>query len=171
MGVQNRFIVGINLTGNTVLTNIAGICFLSMVMIINDMLFASATPIIAADGYNTMALKSDGTFKAKFSLSLKTKNILKNLDKPIVITTLFKPDEFFYKPIMGVLKEYTYNSDKIKLENVDPLRNRTKVEEMAKRLKIDALELNTVVFECGEYSKHVPQSDVIEKQYPYEFKG
>lgn len=172
MGVKNRFILGINLTGNTVLTNIAGLCLLSMVMTINDMLFASATPIIAADGYNTMAQKSDGTFKAKFSLSLKTKNILKNLDKPIVITTLFKPDEFFYKPIMDVLKEYTYNSDKIKLENnVDPLKNRTKVEDLAKRLKIDALELNTVVFECGKYSKHVPQSEVIEKQYPFEFKA
>jgi hypothetical protein len=113
----------------------------------------------------------DLTLSGKYSLSHKTKNILKNLDKPVVITTLFNPGEIFYEQIVDILKEYAYNSEKIKMENVDPLRNRTKVEELAKRLKIDDLQLNTVVFECGEYSKHVPQSEVIEKQYPFKFKG
>ena len=113
----------------------------------------------------------DLTLSGKYSLSHKTKNILKNLDKPVVITTLFNPGEIFYEQIVDILKEYAYHSEKIKMENVDPLRNRTKVEELAKRLKIDDLQLNTVVFECGEYSKHVPQSEVIEKQYPFKFKG
>ena len=58
---------------------------------------------------------------------------------------------------MDIPKEYAYHSDKIKVESNDPLRNRTKVEELAKRLEIDALQLNTVVFECSEHSKHVQQ--------------
>ncbi|TLD41900.1 MAG: Mucin 2 precursor [Candidatus Jettenia ecosi] len=113
----------------------------------------------------------DLTLTGKYSLSPKTKNILKNLDKPIVVTTLFNPGEMFYEQIVDILKEYAYHSDKIKVESVDPLRNRTKVEELAKRLKIDDLQMNTVVFECGEYSKHVPQNEVIERQYPFKFKG
>ncbi|HEY4482536.1 MAG TPA: GldG family protein [Candidatus Brocadiaceae bacterium] len=113
----------------------------------------------------------DLTMTGKYSLSQKTKNILKNLDKPVVITTLFNPGEMFYEQIVDILKEYAYHSDKIKVESIDPLRNRTKVEELAKRLEIDALQLNTVVFECSEHSKHVQQNEVIEKQYPFKFKG
>ncbi len=113
----------------------------------------------------------DLTLTGKYSLSGKTKNIIKNLEKPVIITTLFNPGELFYEQIVDILKEYAYHSDKLKVESIDPLRNRTKVEELAKRLKLDDLQLNTVVFECGEYSKHVPQSEVIERQYPFKFKG
>ncbi len=113
----------------------------------------------------------DLTAVGKYSLSSKTKNILKGLDKPIVITTLFNPGEMFYEQISDVLKEYAYHSNKIKVESIDPLRNRTRVEELAKRLNLGDLQLNTVVFECGEHSKHVQQSEVIEKQYPFKFKG
>lgn len=113
----------------------------------------------------------DLTLTGKYSLSGKTKNIIKNLEKSVVVTTLFNPGELFYEQIVDILKEYAYHSDKVKVESIDPLRNRTKVEELAKRLKIDDLQMNTVVFECGEYSKHVPQSEVIERQYPFKFKG
>ncbi|MEK7288964.1 MAG: Gldg family protein, partial [Planctomycetota bacterium] len=113
----------------------------------------------------------DLTLSGKYSLSTKTKNILKGLDKPLVITTLFNPGEMFYEQIVDVLKEYAYHSGKIKIESIDPMRNRTAAEELARRLKIDALQLNTVVFECGEHSKHIQQNEVIEKQYPFKFKG
>ena len=36
----------------------------------------------------------------------------------------------FYEQIVDVLKEYAYLSDKIKIENIDPLRNRTGAEEL-----------------------------------------
>ncbi len=113
----------------------------------------------------------DLTLTGKYSLSQKTKNIIKSLDKPVVVTTLFNPGELFYEQIVDILKEYAYHSDKVKVESIDPLRNRTKVEELAKRLRIDDLQMNTVVFECGDHSKHVPQSEVIERQYPFKFKG
>ena len=113
----------------------------------------------------------DLTLTGKYSLSQKTKNILKNLDKSVVITTLFNPGEMFYEQISDILKEYAFHTDKLKVEQIDPLRNRTRVEELAKRLKLDDLQINTVVFECGQYSKHVQQNELIEKQYPFKFKG
>ncbi|OQZ02516.1 MAG: hypothetical protein EX330_02840 [Candidatus Brocadia sp. BROELEC01] len=132
-----------------------------------------AASIFAIVGFlnNRHYERIDLTVTGKYSLSPKTKNILKNLDKPVVITTLFNPGEMFYEQILDILKEYAYHTDKIKVESIDPLRNRTKVEELAKRLNISDLQLNTVVFECGEYSKHVQQNEVIEKQYPFKFKG
>lgn len=113
----------------------------------------------------------DLTLTGKYSLSQKTKNILKHLEKPVVITTLYNPGEMFYEQIVDILKEYAYHSDNIRVESIDPLRNRTKVEELGKRLGMSDLQLNTVVFECGEYNKHVPQNEVIERQFPFKFKG
>lgn len=132
-----------------------------------------ATCIFAVVGFlnNRHYERFDLTLTGKYSLSQKTKNIVKNLEKPVVVTTLFNPGELFYEQIVDILKEYAYHSDKIKVESIDPLRNRTKVEELAKRLRIDDLQMNTVVFECGDHSKHVPQSEVIERQYPFKFKG
>lgn len=117
-------------------------------------------------------VRFDLTLTGKYTLSQKTKNILKHLDKPVVITTLFNQGEMFFEQIVDILKEYAHNNtEKIKIENIDPLRSRSKVEELAMRLKISDLQLNSVVFECGEYSKHVQQSDVMERQYPFKFKG
>jgi len=132
-----------------------------------------AASIFAIVGFlnNRHYIRFDLTLTGKYTLSPKTKNILKNLDKPIVVTTLFNQGEMFYEQIVDILKEYAHHSDQIKIENIDPLRNRSRVEELAMRLKISDLQLNSVVFECGEQSKHVLQSEVIERQYPFKFKG
>lgn len=113
----------------------------------------------------------DFTANKKFTLSGKTKNILNNLDKPIVITMLFNPDEIFYPQIKDILDEYAYMSRLISLKQIDPLRNRTKAEELAKELKLEALELNSIVIQSGERSKHILQKEVIEKGYPFKFIG
>ncbi|MDR4509963.1 MAG: GldG family protein [Candidatus Brocadiaceae bacterium] len=134
-------------------------------------IFAAAIFAIVGFLNNRHYERFDLTLTGKYSLSQKTENILKNLNKPIVVTTLFNPGEMFYEQIVDILKEYAYHTDNIKLQTIDPLRNRTKVEELARRLKISDLQLNTVVFECGEYSKHVQQNEVIEREYPFKFKG
>lgn len=113
----------------------------------------------------------DLTSIGKFTLSSKTKNILNGLDKPVVITMLFNPDEIFFGQIKDILSEYEYQSNWITVNQIDPIRNRTKVEELAKGLKLDAVELNSIVFQCGERSKHVSQKDVIERKYPFTFIG
>ncbi len=113
----------------------------------------------------------DFTSSGKFTLSSKTKNILKDLDKPVTITMLFSPGEIFYNQIKDILDEYAFVSKFIKIEEIDPLRNRTKAEELAKELKLEALELNTVVIQCGELSKHVLQKEVMERAFPFKFIG
>ncbi|MGR3218917.1 MAG: GldG family protein [Candidatus Anammoxibacter sp.] len=113
----------------------------------------------------------DFTANKKFSLSSKTKNILKNLDKPVTITILFNPSEIFYTQIKDVLDEYAYMSKLLTVKEIDPLRNRTKAEELAKQLKLESLELNSIVIQSGERSKHVLQKEVIEKSYPFAFIG
>jgi len=132
-----------------------------------------AACIFAIIGFvnNRHYVRFDFTVTGKYTLSSKTKNILENLDKPVVVTTLFNRGEMFYEQIVDILEEYAHLSDQINIKHIDPLRNRTRVEELARRLNLNDLELNTVVFECGEQSKHVRQNEVIEKEYPFKFKG
>lgn len=113
----------------------------------------------------------DFTANNKFTLSSKTKNIAKNLDKPVTITMLFNPGEMFYTHIKDILDEYAYMSNFITIKEIDPVRDRTKAEELGKKLNLEALELNSVVVQCGERSKHILQKEVIEKQYPFKFIG
>lgn len=113
----------------------------------------------------------DFTSNSKYSLSSKTENILKSLDKPITITVLFNPGELFYSQINDILDQYKYLSKMITINKLDPLKNRTKADELANELKLETLELNSVVIQCGDRSKHVKEKDVIERSFPFKFIG
>jgi ABC-type uncharacterized transport system involved in gliding motility auxiliary subunit len=117
----------------------------------------------------------DFTASGKYTLTAKTKKILKNLDQPVFVTSLLvkKQDYRFYGQIIDILEEYKYVTDKIKVTLLDPLTDRTKITELAEKLKMDLeqLKINSIVFTCGDKSKHVQQSEVIEKEFPFKFKG
>ncbi|MCP4364330.1 MAG: GldG family protein [Planctomycetes bacterium] len=116
-------------------------------------------------------IRLDFTSSGRFSISDKTKNIIKGLDQPVTFTVLFSEGELFFGRIMDILKEYQYQSDKIKLVHIDPVRNPTRMRELTERIKAENIQLNSVIIECGERAKHVPQAEVIEKEFPFKFKG
>ncbi len=117
----------------------------------------------------------DLTASGKYTLSSKTKKILKNLEQPIFVTTLLvqNRDYRFYGQILDILEEYKYVSGKITVNELNPLTDRTKIAELAEKLKMDLeqLQLNSIIFACGDKSKHVQQSEVIERKFPFKFKG
>ncbi len=117
----------------------------------------------------------DFTASGKYTLTAKTKKILKNLDQPVFITSLLvkKQDYRFYGQVIDILEEYKYVTDKINVTLLDPLTDRTKITELAEKLKMDLeqLKINSIVFTCGDKSKHVQQAEVIEKEFPFKFKG
>lgn len=117
----------------------------------------------------------DFTASGKYTLSSKTKKILKYLDQPVFITTLLvhNPDYRFYGQVLDMLEEYKYLSGKITINHINPLTDRTKIAELAEKLKMDLeqLQLNSIIFACGDKSQHVQQSEVIEREFPFKFKG
>lgn len=117
----------------------------------------------------------DCTASGRFSLTSKTKNILKGLEKPFIISTLFNRGDRFtmeiFEQVSDILAEYAYQSDRIKVDHIDPLRERTKVEQLAKRINIEQIALNSVIFECEGKSKHADISELIERKFPFSFKG
>ncbi|MEE9585018.1 MAG: GldG family protein [Candidatus Brocadiales bacterium] len=116
-------------------------------------------------------VRFDFTASGRFSISNKTKNILEGLDKPITVTVLFNQGEIFFGRIMDILKEYEYQSENIKLVYIDPVRNPTKLRELTARIKAENIQLNSIIVECGERAKHIGQAEVIEKEFPFKFKG
>ena len=117
----------------------------------------------------------DFTASGRYTLSAKTKKILKNLDQPVFITSLLvqNKDYRFYGQIVDILEEYRYVTDKVNVTLLNPLTDRTKITELAEKLKMDLeqLQLNSIIFTCGDKSKHVPQAVVIEREFPFKFKG
>lgn len=119
--------------------------------------------------------RCDFTASGKYTLTAKTKKILKGLDQPVFITSLLvqSKDYRFYGQIVDILEEYKYVSSKITVTLLNPLTDRTKITELAEKLKMDlkALQMNSIIFTCGDKSKHVQQSEVIEREFPFKFKG
>jgi ABC-type uncharacterized transport system involved in gliding motility auxiliary subunit len=117
----------------------------------------------------------DCTASGRFSLTSKTKNILKGLEKPVIISTMFNRGDRFTAEMFGrvsdILAEYAYQTDMIQVVHIDPLREHTKVELLAKRISIEQITLNSVIFECGGRSKHADIKELIERMFPFNFKG
>ena len=121
----------------------------------------------------------DLTSSRQYSLSPKTVAVLKGLSEPVSITTLYRPGTPVFRQVKDLLEEYSAKSGEITVEHIDAERARGKVELLAGRLNMDTFDLNTVIFECGGKSKHVPESDVLEYDYnpysrnpaPPKFKG
>jgi ABC-type uncharacterized transport system involved in gliding motility auxiliary subunit len=116
-------------------------------------------------------IRFDFTSTGRFSLSTKTKSILQGLDKPVTVTVLFNPTELFYERVLDTLKEYSYTSKNINLVHIDPIRNPSRLRELTQRIKAEEIQINSVIFECGDKAKHVGQADVIERKFPFKFKG
>ncbi len=119
----------------------------------------------------------DITQLRRYSLSEKSRNILKGLKEPIRITTLFTQYEppVLYGEIMDLLEEYKYGSGKIELEHIDAYYETDKVQQIASRLNTDlsALRLNSVIFESGDRRKDVLYDDMVVQEppeYPYGYQ-
>lgn len=107
----------------------------------------------------------DLTENRQFNLSDKTKSILSELKDDITITTLFRSDTLLFRQVGDLLDGYISASKKIKVQFIDAERERSKVEELAKRVKMDTFQLNSVIFEYKGKYKQVNESDLQEFDY------
>jgi len=121
----------------------------------------------------------DVTQLRRYTLSEKTRNILKGLKEPVRVTTLFTEARAvaLYEEIVDLLEEYKYQNDNISLEHIDSFFEPAKVQALATRLNTDATGLtgDSVVFESGDRRKDVTYSDMVKLppppspyQYQYE---
>jgi hypothetical protein len=102
----------------------------------------------------------------KYELSSQTKNLLKNLKKPVKAVIFFSSAAEIAPDVNGLLREYEFASDKkFKTEVVDPFRNFTRAQELQTKYKFGANE-NILILDIDGKSKFVNAADMAEFEMP-----
>lgn len=111
----------------------------------------------------------DCTFKQEYALSEKTKNILSNLKEPITLYVLFdRPyEEAIYQAqskLKDLFEEYkAYGKNNFIYEEMHPAENPDQFEILKKRLKMETIAINDLVFVCGDRQKNINIVETFER--------
>lgn len=101
-----------------------------------------------------------------YALSEKSKQLLKSLREPVDVIVFFQPSsesslvQRVFQDIQRLLDEYKAASVKLRIEYVDPDRDRITAEKLAKEYNVKVL--NVVVFAQGKRSKYVQVQDLVD---------
>ena len=105
--------------------------------------------------------------RAKLSvLSDKTVHVLTGLSAPVQVIVFYQPQlpnqrpDPLYPLIVNLLKEYARYTGQLKIEYVEPYRDRARAEQLAKQYDID--RVNLVVFQSGTRHKYLSDTDLAE---------
>jgi hypothetical protein len=102
----------------------------------------------------------------KYELSSQTRNVLKNLKKPVKAVIFFSSAAEIAPDVSGLLREYEFASDKkFKTEVVDPFRNFTRAQELQTKYKFGANE-NILILDIDGKNKFVNAADMAEFEMP-----
>jgi hypothetical protein len=109
----------------------------------------------------------DWTQGGRHKLTSRTLNIIGNLKERVIVTTLFKPmsdlQYYTFASLKDLLEEYKYNSNNTEIRHVDPFYDSTGVKRLAQELKIDEIQPNSVIVQCGAKYKQIPSDDLIQQ--------
>lgn len=116
----------------------------------------------------------DMTFSREYSLSDKSKDLIKQLQEPITIYTFFvQPQDqniFDIQRMMNdLLEEYKiYSNGKIFVEKITVATNPEMVEALQKKFKLETIAPNDMILRSGDNQKNVNLVETYETSYgPY----
>ncbi|MDI6732928.1 MAG: GldG family protein [Planctomycetota bacterium] len=113
----------------------------------------------------------DCTFRQQYSLSSKTKEILKQLKEPLIIYTFFvqPQDQATYdiqQKMADLLEEYKIHSNgKILVEAIQPAASPEKVEILQKKFRLETIAPNDMILRSGDNQKNVNLVETYERDY------
>lgn len=108
--------------------------------------------------YKTFDFSTTGNF----TLSDKTKNLLRSLESPIRILMLFGGDSTGYTEVKGILERYRdEGAGRVRLEVVDRFIERARAEALANELQVTAQD-DVVVVRTGDNHRAIPASELFE---------
>ena len=104
----------------------------------------------------------DWTSSGLYSLSEKTRNVLKDLKTPVSVTVFMTPGVPLYPEVDELLKRYKALSPMITVETLDPTRNLVRAKQLVDEFGVKS---STVVFRSGDKKKYVPGDQLAEMDY------
>ena len=116
----------------------------------------------------------DCTFSKEYSLSNKSKELIKQLQEPLTIYTFFvqPQDQAIYdiqRMMNDLLEEYKiYSGGKIFVEKITVAANPEMVEVLQKKFKLETIAPNDMILRSGDNQKNVNLVETYETEYgPY----
>ena len=102
----------------------------------------------------------------KYELSSQTRNMLKNLKKPVKAVIFFSSAAEIAPDVSALLREYEFASDKkFKTEVVEPYRNLSRAQELQSKYKFGANE-NILILDIDGKSKFVNAAEMADYEMP-----
>jgi ABC-type uncharacterized transport system involved in gliding motility auxiliary subunit len=113
-------------------------------------------------GYRHYA-RGDWTHSKIYSLSAKTKNILKGVTREVRVVVLMTPSTPLFGETKELLDRYQAACPEIKVEYIDPERDPLRTKALAQEFGVSAA--NTVVFASGGRKKYVTSNQLADYDY------
>ncbi len=107
--------------------------------------------------------RGDWTSSKIYSLSEKTRNILKGITKDVRVVVLMTPTTPLFGETKELLDRYQADSPKLKVEYIDPERDPLRTKALAQEFGVSTA--NTVVFACGDRKKYVTSDQLADYDY------
>jgi ABC-type uncharacterized transport system involved in gliding motility auxiliary subunit len=104
----------------------------------------------------------DWTSSGLYSLSEKTRNVLKDLKTPVIVTVFMTPGVPLYPEVDELLKRYKAAGPMLTVETLDPTRNPVRAKAFVEETGVRNL---AVVFRSGEKKKIVTEDKIVEYDY------
>jgi ABC-type uncharacterized transport system involved in gliding motility auxiliary subunit len=104
----------------------------------------------------------DWTSSGLYSLSEKTRNVLKGLKTPVQVTVFMTPGTPLYPEVDELLKRYKAVAPMLTVETLDPTRNLARAKQLVDEFGVKS---STVVFRSGDKKKYVTGDQLAEMDY------
>jgi ABC-type uncharacterized transport system involved in gliding motility auxiliary subunit len=108
-------------------------------------------------------VRGDWTSSKIYSLSDKTKNILKGIKDDVRVVVLMTPSTPLFTETKELLSRYEAVSPRLKVEFIDPDRDPLRTKQLAQEFGVSAA--NTVVFATGDRKKYVTSDQLADYDY------
>lgn len=108
-------------------------------------------------------VRGDWTSSKIYSLSDKTKNVLKGIKDDVRVVVLMTPSTPLFAETKELLSRYEAVSPRLKVEFIDPERDPLRTKQLAQEFGVSAA--NTVVFATGDRKKYVTSDQLADYDY------
>lgn len=104
----------------------------------------------------------DWTSSRLYTLSEKSANVVRDLDKDVEFVVFLQPGDELYEPVRELLAQYDAASQRVRVRYVDPQRDRMQAERLIQQYQISGYG---VVVASGKDKRVIPSNDLAELDF------
>lgn len=105
----------------------------------------------------------DWTAGDVYSLSDKSRNVVKELKRDVEVVVFIAPGQELYEPVREILSQYDAASQRIKIRYFDPERNPVEAQQLIQKYNVSST--GQVVVVSGEQRRVIESADLAELDY------